>query len=469
MLQNLEKYSTVWQSCLDLFREHTTEEEYVRWFAPIMPLAYDGQSLRLEVPDKSYVQHIESNYLDFVRPIIAQQFGNKTRLFYAVPRAEQSGVAIKSNSISTSNSFNQQPNSAAQIKNPFAVQSTKGLNIDPNLSERYTFKTFVEGECNKLAVSAGHAIAQSPGNNPFNPLYIYGNSGLGKTHLVQAIGHEIRKNSPQQQVLYVSMNKFQAQFTTAIKSGEINNFVHFYQNIDILIIDDIQDLSGKEKTQNTFFHIFSHLLLSGKQIILTSDKPPVELKDIEQRLITRFKWGFATQINTPDFATKRRIIDVKARRMGAFIPDDVIDFLAHNITANVREIEGALSSLMAHASLLNSEVTVALAKDILKVYVKVINREVTINRILEIASDYFEISVEKICSATRTRNVALARQSVMYLAKEYTKLPLSAIGSAVGGRKHATVLHSYKTVVNMLETDKRFRKQIEDIEKRILI
>ncbi len=422
------------------------------------------------MPDRSYVDHIESNYLDFVRPIIAQLFGNKTRLYYAVPRPEQR-PQITTTSTLTTNLDRFQPSSvASKAKNPFSVQQIGGrANINPNLSERHTFKTFVEGECNKLTVSAGHAIAKSPGNNPFNPLYIYGNSGLGKTHIVQAIGHEIRHNAPELQVLYVSMNKFQAQFTTAIKGGEINDFVHFYQNIDVLIIDDIQDLSGKEKTQNTFFHIFNHLQLAGKQIILTSDKPPVELKDIEQRLITRFKWGFATQINTPDFATKRRIIEVKARNMGAQIPSDVIDFLAHSITANVREIEGALSSLAAHASLLNSEVTIPLAKDILKAYVKVVNREVTVDRILDVVSDYFEIPLDKICSSSRTRNVALARQSAMYLAKEYTKLPLSSIGSALGGRKHATVLHSYKTVVNMLETDKGFKKQIEDIEKRILL
>ncbi len=459
----------VWQSCLDLFREHTTEEEYVRWFAPIMPLAFDGQSLRLEVPDKSYVEHIESNYLDFVRPIIAQLFGNKTRLFYAVPRPKSlSNVVTTNTSSSTQAPSFHTSSSTAQVKNPFAQQMAKCQNIDPNLSERYKFKTFVEGDCNKLALSAGRTIAASPGNNPFNPLYIYGNSGLGKTHIVQAIGHEIRQNFPQQQVLYVSMNKFQAQFTTAVKNGDINDFVHFYQNIDVLIIDDIQDLSGKVRTQNTFFHIFNHLLLSGKQIILTSDKPPVELKDIEQRLITRFKWGFATQINTPDFATKRSIIELKAVRMGACIPEEVIDFLAHSITANVREIEGAISSLAAHASL-NSQITIPLAKDILKAYVKVVNREVTVERILDTVSDYFEISVDKICSAGRTRNVALARQSAVYLAKEYTKLSLSAIGSAVGGRKHATVLHSYKSVVNMMETDKGFRKQIEDIEKRILL
>ena len=312
------------------------------------------------------------------------------------------------------------------------------------------------------------SVAVNPGNNPFNPLYIYGNSGLGKTHIVQAIGHEVRQRHPELQVLYVSMNKFQAQFQTAYKNGEIPDFIHFYQMIDVLIIDDIQELTGKTGTQNAFFNIFNHLQLAGKQLILTSDKPPVELKDIEQRLLTRFKWGLSAQLNTPDHETKLKIIRVKAQKLGAQISDDVVAYLADNISANVREIEGALSSLVANASFLGRKITTSLAKEILKVYVQLYQKEITIDHIIKVVCEYLDLDFERFNSTERTREIAQARQIAMYLSKQHTKAPLTTIGSAIGGRNHATVLHSCKAVSNLIETDKAFRRQVEEIEKKVL-
>ena len=312
------------------------------------------------------------------------------------------------------------------------------------------------------------AISVSPGNNAFNPLYIYGDSGLGKTHIVQAIGHEVRQRHPELQVLYVSMNKFQAQFQTAYKNGEITDFIHFYQMVDVLIIDDIQELTGKTGTQNAFFNIFNHLQLAGKQLILTSDKPPVELKDIEERLLTRFKWGLSAYLSVPDYETKLKIIRAKAQRLGAHIPEDVVAYLADNISANVREIEGALSSLIANASFLGRKVTISLAKDILKVYVKLTQREITIDNIVKVVCDYYGIELDTFNSAKRTRDVAQARQVAMYLAKQHTKSPLTVIGSAIGGRNHTTVLHSCKAVTDLIDTDKQFKVQIEEIERIVL-
>ncbi len=467
MLTNTQTYSDMWQDCLDLIKSETTEEEFQKWFQPIVPLQFDGKTLRLRVPNESYVRQIEKNYIPFLRPIISKLYGKQTRLHYAVPRAAAPvSVAAEADTTAISR-YNQQTNTA-NIKNPFVIPGLKKIIIDPQLNPNLTFSTFIEGECNRLARSAGMAVAVSPGNTPFNPLYIYGNSGLGKTHIVQAIGHEVRMRHPELQVLYVSMNKFQAQFQTAYKNGEIPDFIHFYQMIDVLIIDDIQELTGKTGTQNAFFNIFNHLQLAGKQLILTSDKPPVELKDIEQRLLTRFKWGLSAQLNTPDYDTKIKIIHKKAQKLKTKISDEVAAYLANNISANVREIEGALSSLEANVSYLGRKVNTSLAKDILKIYVKVHQKEITIDSIIEVVCEYMNVDFARLNSSERTREVAQARQIAMYLAKQHTKSPLTAIGSAIGGRNHATVLHSCKAVSNLLETDKNFRHQVEEIEKAIL-
>ena len=468
MLAPSSAHNDVWQSLLSRIKEQTSKEEFAKWFLPIVPLEFDGTTLRLRVPNASYVYQIEKNYLPFLKPIIAQIYGQQTRLHYAVPKSDTQIPLSPESDTTAIPRFNPQTNTT-NIPNPFVIPGIKKMIIDPQLNPNYTFGTFIEGECNRLARSAGMSVAVNPGNNtPFNPLYIYGNSGLGKTHVVQAIGHEIKQRHPDLQVLYVSMNKFQAQYQTAIKNGTITDFIHFYQMIDVLVIDDIQELSGKPGTQNAFFNIFSHLQMSGKQLILTSDKPPVELKDIEQRLLTRFKWGLSAQINTPDYETKVKIIRAKAQRIGANISDDVINYLAENISANVREIEGALSSLVANTSFLGRKITTSLAKDILKVYVQLTQKEITIDHIIDVVCSHLNLDRERFNSPERKRDIAQARQIAMYLAKQHTKAPLTTIGSAIGGRNHATVLHSCKAVSNLIETDKSFRQQVEDIEKAVL-
>ena len=447
MQSNPQAYSDMWQHCLDRIKAQTSAEEFEKWFQPIVPLEFDGTTLRLRVPNESYVRQIEKNYIPFLRPIISQLYGQQTRLHYAVPRAQQT-VPVSADADMTAISRYTTQTNTANIKNPFVIPGLRPIVIDPQLNPNLTFATFIEGECNRLARSAGMSVAVSPGNNPFNPLYIYGDSGLGKTH--------------------VSMNKFQAQFQTAYKNGEIPDFIHFYQMIDVLIIDDIQELTGKTGTQNAFFNIFNHLQLAGKQLVLTSDKPPVELKDIEQRLLTRFKWGLSAPLNTPDYETKVKIIRAKAQKLGAQISEDVVTFLADNISANVREIEGALSSLVANASFLGRKITTSLAKEILKVYVQLYQKEITIDHIIQVVCEYLNLDFARFNSTERTREIAQARQIAMYLAKQHTKAPLTTIGAAIGGRNHATVLHSCKAVTNLLETDKAFRHQVEEIEKRVL-
>ncbi len=467
MLTNTQTYSDMWQNCLNHIKTQTSEEEFRKWFQPIVPLEFDGTTLRLRVPNESYVRQIEKNYIPFLRPIISQYYGQQTRLHYAVPRTPAQSAPVATEADMTTISQFKERTDTANIKNPFVIPGVRRLVIDPQLSPNLTFESFIEGECNRLARSAGMSVAVSPGNNPFNPLYIYGDSGLGKTHLVQAIGHEVRVRHPELYVLYVSMNKFQAQYQTAVKNQQITDFIHFYQMIDVLIIDDIQELTGKPGTQNAFFNIFSHLQLAGKQLILTSDKPPVELKDIEQRLLTRFKWGLSAQVAAPDHDTKVKIICAKARKLNAPISEEVVDYLADNISANVREIEGAISSLVANAKFLNRKITTTLAKEILKVYVKLNRKEVTIEHIIDVVCSHLNIDPVRFNSTERKREIAQARQIAMYLAKQHTKAPLTAIGAAIGGRNHATVLHSFKAVSNLLETDKLFRRQVEEIEKLV--
>ena len=470
MLATTVAYKDAWQNCLSQIQAQTSAEEFAKWFLPIVPLEFDGSKLRLRVPSKSFVDKIESHYINVLRPLIAESFGCQTRLCYAVPKSEQQAIPS-----AATNGAQGIPNriDPANIQNPGLIIPgiVQKINprFDPQLNHSYTFENFIEGECNRLVRSASMAVAVNPGSStPFNPLYIYGDSGLGKTHIVQAIGHEIRQRHPQMQVLYVSMNKFMAQYQTAVRNGEVPDFIHFYQMVDALIIDDIQELAGKAGTQTVFFNIFNHLHLSGKQLIFTSDKPPVELKDIEARLLTRFKWGLSAQLNSPDHETKVKIIRSKASKMNAQLSDEVVNYLAENISANVREIEGALSSLVAHASFLGKKISISLAKDILKAYIKLYQKEITIEHIQQVVCQYLNLDVERFNSTERTREIAQARQIAMYLSKQHTKAPLTQIGAAIGGRNHATVLHSCKAVANLMETDKTFRHQVEEIEKLVL-
>lgn len=467
MLTTSVAYKDAWQNCLSQIQAQTSAEEFAKWFLPIVPLEFDGSKLRLRVPSKSFVDKIEGHYINVLRPLIAETFGYQTRLCYAVPKSEQTTIS------STDENSNQSiPNriDPTKIQNPVTIPGIVRPipRFDPQLNHNYTFENFIEGECNRLVRSASMAVAVNPGSStPFNPLYIYGDSGLGKTHVAQAIGNEISLRHPELQVLYVAMSKFQSQFQAATIEKNIPNFIHFYQGVDVLILDDIQELSGKPGTQNAFFNIFNHLQMSGKQLVLISDKPPVELKDIEERLLTRFKWGLSAQIRIPDFQTKIKIIKAKAARLGAAIPEDVINYLADNISANIREIEGAISSLVANTSFMGKKITISLAKEILKGYISLYQKEITIEHIIDTVCRYMNIDKERLNSAERTREVAIARQLAMYLAKQLTKIPLSAIGAAIGNRNHATVLHSCKTITNLIDTDQAFKLQVEELERLV--
>jgi chromosomal replication initiator protein len=353
------------------------------------------------------------------------------------------------------------------IKNPFILPGLKKLNVESQLNPNYSFDHLIEGDCNRLARSAGFAVSNKPGGTAFNPLLIYGGVGLGKTHLANAIGLEIKKNFPNKTVLYVQSEKFCHQFVDAVKNNSYNDFIHFYQMIDVLIIDDVQFFAGKERTQDIFFQIFNHLHQSGKQLVLTSDKSPIELVGLEQRLLSRFKWGLSADLQVPNLETRIAILEKKIYADGIEMPKEVIEYLAYNITTNIRELEGALISLVAQSTLNRKAITMELARQMIDKFVKNTTREISIDFIQKIVSDYFSLPLELLKSKTRKREVVQARQIAMFFAKNMTKSSLASIGLQCGGKDHATVLHACRTVNNLMETDKKFKVYIEEIEKKI--
>jgi chromosomal replication initiator protein len=357
------------------------------------------------------------------------------------------------------------------LPNPFIIPGLRRMRINPQLNSEYSFDNFVEGDCNRLARSAGWAIAQNPGNTTFNPFYIYSKTGLGKTHLGQAIGLEVKNLHPEKIVLYVDAERFMHQFVDATqsKSKTVTDFINFYQMIDVLIIDDIQSFAGREKTQDVFFHIFNHLHQNRKQLILTSDCPPVELKGIQERLISRFKWGLAAELQTPDSETRKAILRSKSYKDGIEMPEEIISHLAQNITNNIRELEGARISLVAQASLNKKDITIELAKQMIDKFVVNTSREINIEFIQKVVCDYFNVSLEILSSKTRKREIVQARQLVMLFAKEYTKSSLAMIGAHCGNKDHATVLHAVRTINNLIETDKQFNGYVKDLDKKIKV
>ena len=389
-------------------------------------------------------------------------YGNKQPFTERIPSANRS--ALKSQEVDIPLN-----NKSPELRNPFVIPGIRNVKIESQLNPNYSFENFLEGDSNRLARSAGLAVAAKPGGTSFNPLLIFGGVGLGKTHLAHAIGVDIKDKYPEKTVLYISAEKFTQQYIDSVKKNNRNDFIHFYQIIDVLIIDDVQFLSGKTGTQDVFFHIFNHLHQNGKQVILTSDKAPVDMQDIEQRLLSRFKWGLSAELQNPDFETRVSILKNKLYRDGVEMPEDIIEYVAKNIKTNVRELEGAIISLIAQSSFNKKEITIDLARIIVEKFVKNTKREVSIDYIQKIVSDYFQMDVDTLQSKTRKRDIVQARQLAMFFAKKFTKASLASIGSQIGKRDHATVLHACKTVDNLSSTDKQFRKYVEDISKKLSV
>jgi len=467
----------VWEKCLSIIKDNVPSISYRTWFEPILPLKLEESILTIQVPSPFFYEYLEEQYIDILSKTLRKELGPDAKLEYSIVMEQNGYSNTKPYTVKiptqAKNNLKNRPLSMPldeeerTIKNPFVIPGIKKLHVDPQLNPDYSFSNFVEGDCNRLARSAGFAVAQNPGGTAFNPLLIYGGSGLGKTHLAQAIGIEVKEKFPDKIVLYVNANKFQTQFVEAIRNNNRNDFLHFYQMIDVLILDDVQEFAGKEKTQDTFFHIFNHLHQSGKQLVLTSDKPPVELKGMEQRLLSRFKWGLSADLQVPDFETRVAILQKKVYTDGIHMPTEVLEYIASQVTNNVRELEGALVSLLAQSTLNKKEITLDLVREMIDKLVKNTTRELSIDYIQKVVSDYFNIPVDLMHSKTRKREIVQARQISMYFSKNLTKSSLALIGSQIGGKDHATVLHACKTVNNLLDTDKRFRLYIEEIEKKL--
>ncbi len=476
------EHQTAWEKCLDIIRDNVPGSSYKTWFEPIEPVKLENRVLTIQVPSAFFYEYLEEQFIDILRKTLRMVLGNGAKLEYNVVLGPANGGSQGNNgepytvSYPTNNNTKIQnkpltvplkPDEKKSIKNPFIIPGIQKLQIDPQLKHDNTFENFVEGDCNRLARSAGYAVAHNPGGTAFNPLMIYGNSGLGKTHLAQAIGIEVKEQMPDKVVLYVNANKFQTQYTEATRNNNRNDFLHFYQMIDVLILDDVQEFAGKEKTQETFFHIFNHLHQTGKQLILTSDKPPIELKGMEQRLLSRFKWGLTADLQTPDFETRMEILRRKVYKDGITLTDDVLEYIASHVTNNVRELEGALVSLLAQSMLNKREITLDLTAKLINKLVKNSRRELSIEYISKVVCDYFNMPVESLQTKTRKREIVQARQITMYFSKSLTKYSLASIGAQIGNKDHATVLHACKTVNNLKDTDKNFRQYVEDIEKKL--
>jgi chromosomal replication initiator protein len=472
-------HEAVWNRCLKIIKDNVPSISYRTWFEPIVPLRLEKNILTIQVPSPFFYEYLEEQYIDILRKVLRKELGFDAKLEYSVVMENNGYSSTKPYTVKlparNQKELKNKPVSVpidsegTTIKNPFVIPGLKKLNIDPMLNPENSFTNFVEGDCNRLARSAGFAVSNNPGGTAFNPLLIYGESGLGKTHLAQAIGIQVKEKFQDKTVLYVNANKFQTQFVDSIRNNNKNDFIHFYQMIDVLVIDDVHEFAGKEKTQDAFFHIFNHLHQSGKQLILTSDKPPVELQGLEQRLLSRFKWGLSADLQVPDFETRMAILKKKTYKDGIDLPDDVVEYIATHITDNIRELEGALISLLAQSTLNKKEITLELAKDMIDKLIKNTKREISIDYIQKVVCNYFNIPVEQIQSKTRKREIVQARQVAMFFSKNLTKASLATIGSQIGGKDHATVLHACKTVNNLIETDKRFRIQIDEIEKKLKI
>ena len=456
----------LWGKCLGIIRDNVPGTAFNTWFSNTKPASYKAGVLTIFVPSQFVYEYIEAHYVDLLGAAIYRTFGEGTQLNYRVLTDRQNQITIDQGSekkpakpvVEQKKGGNETPDAIA-----VPVQD-----LDPMLRSNYSFENFIEGLSNKLPRAAAESIALKPGKTVFNPLFLYGASGVGKTHLANAIGLKVKELYPELRVLYVSAHLFKVQYTDSVRKNTLNDFINFYQSIDVLIIDDIQEFVGVEKTQNTFFHIFNHLHQSGKQLIMTCDRPPVMLQGIEDRLITRFKWGLTAEIERPNLELRRSILADKMRREGIIMAPNVLEYVAENVTDSVRELEGILISLHAHSALYGREIDLALAERVISKAVRVVEKEVTIEDIVRNTCEYYHVKDESIYTSSRKRDIVLARQVAMYLThKHLPNLSLARIGQCIGSKDHSTVLHACRTIEEQIGVDKAVELAIEGIEAKM--
>ena len=463
--------ATVWSDCLELIRKEVDEQNYNTWFKPINPLKHDDDVLTIQVPSQFFYEWLEEHYVPVLKRAIHEVLGPNARLEYSVvvDSGNQKNLSLMvnyPNGNGMKRNHIQSMNGVHEDYSPFTFKALNPQTVNSRLNPNYTFDNFVEGDCNRLARSAGVAVAKKPGTTSFNPLMLYGGVGVGKTHLVQSIGNEIKKNLPEKIVLYIDQNDFTSQFLNALQNHKIQEFQNYYLQVDLLILDDVQFLAGREKTQEMFFHIFNQLHQTGKQIIMTSDCPPRDLKGFQERLLSRFKWGLTADLQEPDFETKLAIIHNKMQSDGIEIPTEVAEYLAYSVDTNLRDMEGVLNSLLFHATLLKKDIDLELAKEVLKNIVKEIQSDVSVDYIQKTVADYFKVSLEQMKSKVKKREIVIPRQVAMYFCKRYTQLTLALIGENFGGRDHSTVIHALESVEDMMKTDANFKNSVDDLTKK---
>lgn len=462
----MRDHATVWESCLQMIRRNVNMQSFKTWFEPIKAVRLQDNALTIQVPNKFFYEWLEEHYVNLLKTSIRKELGDRGRLEYQILMGGSTNHPITATP-ARAESYVPGMVEAETIKNPFVIPGIKKMRVDPQLNTSYTFDSFIEGDCNRLARSAGLAIAKKPGGTAFNPLVIYGATGLGKTHLAQAIGNDIVERMPNKLVLYVSSENFTNQVINAIRNNAVGDVINFYQMIDVLIIDDIQFFANKFKMQEIFFNIFNQLHQSGRQIVMTSDRPPKDLEGIEDRLISRFKWGLTADLQAPDLETRIAILETKMSRQGVDLPQNVSEFICYHIQSNIRELEGVLISLIAQSSLNRREIDINLAKEVIQSFVTQINKEITVESIQKLVAEHFKVPVEKLQGETRKRSIVIARQLSMYLAKNMTDKSLKAIGDNFGGRDHSTVIYSCKTVQDLMETDPFFKDTVAELERKI--
>ena len=454
--QSVQEPVSVWRECLKTIKDNVTLMTYNTWFMPIKPVDLENSTLKVQLPSQFFWEWIDEHYNTLINKTIHEVLGIDAKLAYVI--ADEKDVEEKD--------IPSEKELPAQQQNT-VEQSKPQQEFESYLNPRYTFENFIKGEGNQLARAAAGAISDNPGGTSFNPLFVYGGVGLGKTHLIQAIGNKILKNFPEKRVIYLSSDIFTVEFVEAIQSNTVNEFSGFYRKMDVLIIDDIQFLIGKEKTQDLFFHIFNTLHQSRKQIILSSDKPPKDLKGLDERLISRFQWGLTADIQPPDLETRIAILKRKSEDYGMAISNEILEYIANNITSNIRELEGCLIKLLANASLNSKDINLDLAKKTVKEIATDRKININIESITKVICDYFKIDENKIRDKTRKKEIVMARQIAMYLSKEMTKSSLKTIGLHFGGRDHSTVIHACSAIENSKDSDRQLKETIDTLRNNI--
>ena len=466
----INSHSALWDKCLALIKENVSEQQYKTWFSPIVFESFSekDKTLLVQVPSPYVYEYLEEYYIDLLSRVLSKCFGAGVRLTYRI-------VADKTHGLTTDVQAGEavgidHPQSTSRgNKAPTPLDAAVPQDLNPQLNPKQTFNNFIEGNSNKLPRTVGLSIAEHPGKSTFNPFYMFGPSGCGKTHLINAIGVRCKELYPQKRVLYVSARLFQVQFTDSLLKKRINDFINFYQSIDVLIVDDIQEWATATSTLDTFFHIFNHLFRNGKQIILASDRPPVDLQGMKDRLLTRFSCGLIAEMEKPNVELCVDILKNKCRRDGLKIPEDVIRYIAETASGSVRDLQGVINSLLAYSVVYNCNVDMHLAERVIKRAVKVDNHPLTVDDILEKVCNHFNVTQQNVFSRSRKREYVLVRQVSMYLAQKYTKMPASRIGQLIGNRDHSTVIHSCSTIEKRLKIDKDFQNEMTEIEKSFRI